>query len=389
MMRLFAALALWSALAVPASAGSLIGSDSFARKDGQGVAVTLALSERVPFRVFTLAAPARVVLDLKGIDEGAIAAEKFDVARLADARFGLFAPGWARLVLDLAEPSAVTSAGYAPGSAELRLVLGPSDGQVFALGAGAPAGLDALAHKLPPPPIGTGKLRIAIDAGHGGVDPGAMRDGVAEKDVVLDFAREFAELAKEDGRFSVVLTRQEDEFVSLEARVERARHAGADLFVSVHANTVERGRATGATVHTLSDRATDRTTAAFAARENGADAAAGLDTKAELDEVHAVVSAMAASETNARSRDFADRLVTHLSPAVGVLSKDPHRSARFSVLTAHDIPSVLLELGFLSNPIDRDNMLDPYWRKTAARALLAAISEWEKSDAQRQKRAFR
>lgn len=372
-----------------ARSGVLNGDESFARSAGRDVQVTLALSERVPFRVFTLAGPSRVVLDLKGITAGNIDAERFAVAGLADARFGLFAPGWTRLVLDLSKPVAVTSVAYGQQSARLVLTLGPADAAAFAQSAGAPLGVDALVSRLPPPVRGDGPLRIAMDAGHGGVDPGATREGIAEKDVVLDFAREFAELAEKDGQYSVFLTRDNDEFVSLEARVERARHAGADLFVSVHANTVERGRATGATVHTLSDRATDRNTAAFAARENGADAAAGLDTVAELDEVHALVNGMAAVETNARSRDFADRLVSHLSPAIGVLAKDPHRSARFSVLMAHDVPSVLLELGFLSNPVDRDNMLNPYWRKLAAKALLEAISEWAEQDGNRKAKLYR
>ena len=362
--------------AVQALAGELDGGASGAAA-GEGVMVTLALDRRVPYRLFTLTDPDRLVVDLHGITGGRVIPERFRVDGIAGARFGLFAPDRGRLVLDLSAPMALRAAAYREGGGTLVLTLRDVSPEDFAATSGMP---DWQPAAWPPPPAHDGRLRIAIDAGHGGVDPGAIRDGILEKDIVMEFALEFEALARQDGRFSVYLTRDGDHFVSLADRVERAREAGADLFVSVHADTVETGHASGASVHTLSEEASDPHTAEFAARENGSDAAAGLDTRGELDAVQEILADMASVETNARSRDFADRLVGHLAPRIGVLATRPHRSGRFSVLKAHDMPSVLFELGFLSTRRDRDALIDPAWRREAAEALLAAIADWAAAD---------
>ena len=357
------------------------------RAKGGRFFLDLALSERVPYRVFTLTGPDRLVVDVKGAPMGGIEPDRFAVDGLSGARFGLFSPGWARIVADLEAPFQVTSATYEAGST-LRVALKATSPEAFAAASGAPEGLEPYAPPAPDQDVHNGRLRIAIDAGHGGIDPGATRGGVVEKDIVLRFAREFADLAARDGRFDVLLIRDGDYYVSLSQRVQRARDAQADLFVSVHADTVERGHASGATVYTLSKTATDQRTAEFAARENASDAKAGLDTRTELDAVHNVLADMAALETNARSRDFAEQLVEELRVAVGVLSTDPHRSAGFWVLKAHDMPSVLLELGFLTSQEDRLNLTDKTWRADAGAALLEAIALWAEADADRREKMF-
>lgn len=385
---LIAALAC-GGLAPARAAGLLLdGATSGAEAQRGGAVISLGLSAPVPYRVFVLDEPRRLVVDVEGVVAGGIAPEAFAAKGLAGARFGLFSPKWSRLVVDLDAPMLVAGTGYSSGGV-LTVTLERTSEEVFEAAAGAPPGVERYEAPVGRKAEASGKLMVAIDAGHGGIDPGAVRDGVVEKDIVLGFAREFAALAAEGGQIDVMLVRDGDYFISLSERVARARGAGADLFISVHADTVERGHASGATVHTRAERASDQKTAAFAARENSADAQAGVDIAAELDAVHNVLADMASRETDVRSRDFADQLVERLRFAVGVLSTDPHRSGRFSVLRAHDMPSVLLELGFLSSAADRQNLEDPLWRADAARALLEAIGDWAASDEARRARMFR
>lgn len=346
---------------------------------GGGLSVSLALSDRVPYRVFTLSEPDRLVVDVKAQARAGFAEAAFDVAGLTGGRFGIFAPGWSRLVLDLSEPVRLTQAAF--DGDHIALAFEPTDREQFEALSGAPPGLAWQVEgetSLAPPK--DGRLRVAIDPGHGGVDPGAVRDGVAEKDIALSFARDLAEAIRADGAFDAALVRERDEFVSLDDRIVRARGMEADIFLSIHANTVTEGDASGAAVYSLSDRASDRASAALAEMENRADLAAGLDVRTELDEVARALVDLARTETNARSRGMADALVGSLSQDVGVLRTRPHRSAGFRVLKAPDMPSVLLELGFLSNDQDRANMQRAKWRQTAAEAVLSGLKDWAKTD---------
>lgn len=198
----------------------------------------------------------------------------------------------------------------------------------------------------------TRRLRplIMLDPGHGGLDPGCIsQSGVFEKDITLATARALAREIEGAGRYRVTLTRADDEFVPLPERVRRARAAGADLMLSIHADALPDERMRGASVFTLSEQASDRAAAALAARENKADFVAGIDLSRHAPEVSNILFDLARRETNNESIRLARSLVAELGRRVRLLNHS-HRSAGFAVLKAPDVPSALVEIGCLSNP---------------------------------------
>lgn len=184
----------------------------------------------------------------------------------------------------------------------------------------------------------------------------------------------------------MTLTRTDDTFVPLETRITRAREAGADVFLSLHADALAEGLASGATVYTLAERATDEASRKLAERHDRADLLSGVDLTGQDDVIAGVLMDMARTETEPRTDAFADSLVQHLTKSVGT-HKHPHQEAGFSVLKAADIPSVLLELGFLSAPDDRAKLIDPAWRMKAAWAVRDALIEWKEWDRARARKA--
>ena len=215
---------------------------------------------------------------------------------------------------------------------------------------------------------------VVLDPGHGGVDGGTVSSrGVREKDVVLDFARELARALERTGRYDVHLTRTDDNFISLGKRVRIAREHKADLFIAIHADSLRQRSVRGATVYTLSEEASDEDAAALAEKENAADVIGGIDLGEDIDqEVSGILMDLALRETKNHSIYFARRVVKSLGP-VSPLNRRPMRSAGFKVLRAPDVPSVLLELGYLSNRHDEKNLVSPKWREKAAGAVSEAI----------------
>ena len=357
-----------------------------------GAALRLSLSQGVPYRVFTLDDPERLVLDFREVDWSGVDGAALDRSdAVAAVRLGGFRPGWSRMVLDLAEPMAVESAGLRvdemSGRARLDVVLERVSAETFAAAAGAPplpgwevrgAGLTA---ERRPRQRGEDPLVVVLDPGHGGIDPGAQVDGLAEKDLMLVFARELKEELLRAGGFEVALTREDDSFVSLERRVALAHRLRADVFLSLHADALQEGRAHGATVYTLSDSASDEASAALAERHNRADMLAGIDLRGKDDTVADVLMDLARMETRPR----AERLAAAIRDAIAgqglPLHPRPLRYAGFSVLKSPDIPSALLELGFMSSPRDLDNLVDPGWRREMAAGVRAALEDWRVSDA--------
>lgn len=219
-----------------------------------------------------------------------------------------------------------------------------------------------------------GRFTIVLDPGHGGIDGGAEGlHGTREKTITLAFALELRKLLEQTGRYRVVMTRDSDTFLRLDERVRIGRQNEADLFVSIHADTIRYGYVRGATVYTLSEKASDNIAAAIAESENLADAIAGIELPERDTEVADILLDLVRRETQAFSVRFARTLVGELSEQVELI-KNPHRSAGFRVLTAHDMPSVLLELGYLSNSKDEKLMRDPEWREKAATSIVSAIS---------------
>ena len=257
-------------------------------------------------------------------------------------------------------------------SARLVLDIVPSDPQRFR-SAAAQASASSEAVVAEPAATGASKPVVVIDPGHGGIDPGANTpDGLLEKDVVLDVSRMVAEDLAAAGGIEVHLTREDDRFLSLAQRIRIARAYGADLFVSVHADAAPQDYVRGATVYTLSERPSDKAAAALAAQENLADSVSGVIEPDRQETVSGILADLMRRETEALSRTFAEGLIGTLDKAVRI-NTNPHRSARFRVLMAHDFPSVLLELGYLTNADDASALENPAWRETASEAIAAAV----------------
>ncbi|MBU2982718.1 N-acetylmuramoyl-L-alanine amidase [Lentibacter algarum] len=353
-----------------------------AMKDrGRDVQLLLNLSQTVPYRVFTLDAPRRLVIDFREVDWGGAGAAKLDQSdRISEVRTGGFRPGWSRLVAELEAPMALKSVVMArqadTGQAQLSVVLQRTDADSFVATAGAPASGDWPVPKHTPKVKNEGRITIMLDPGHGGIDPGASHDGHEEKVLMLTFARELADELSRVPQVDVLLTREDDSFVSLERRVALAHQAGADLFISLHADALGQGHAHGATVHTLSDEATDEASALLAERHNRDDMLAGVDLSGQDDAVADILLDMARAETQPRTERLAAALVKGISDKGAPLNRRPHRSAAFSVLKAADIPSVLIEIGFLSSKRDFANIIDQAWRIEMAQALRDGIVAW-------------
>jgi N-acetylmuramoyl-L-alanine amidase len=361
-----------------------------ADEGGGGVTVELALTRAVPWRVRVADGPPRLVLDFREVDWAGLAQVPRHGARTLEARGGRIAGDWSRLVVELAAPHPVALAEMRvaeDGAALVRVRLGPPDPAAFAARAAEadPAAwrLPAPAVTAPPRPRQTGDrpLVIVLDPGHGGIDPGAEHGGVTEADLMLRFAFELRERLRRAGGSEVVLTREDDVFVPLDTRVAIAQAARADVFLSLHANALAEGEASGASVYTLAEEATDAAAAALAERHDRANLLAGVDLRGQDDLVARVLMDLARLETEPRSDRLAGAMVTAISAAGLPLHRLPRRAAAFSVLRAPDIPSVLFEIGFLSNPQDRARLTDAAWRGRMADAIVAAIADWAVADA--------
>jgi N-acetylmuramoyl-L-alanine amidase len=365
------------------------GSRLEAREDG--IEITLGLSQPVPFRVFTLADPWRVVVDFREVIWDALpGAFGRDVPGISSVEAGAaYDPGWSRMILTLARPLlprvAAMDTDPLSGGAQVRLTLEPVAAATFRAEAGRPEGVASrVAPEGPrPPAIGENAFVVVLDPGHGGVDPGAVRGERTEADLVLTFARELAEALRRTGRVDVALTREGDVFVPLPTRVTIARAAGADALISIHADALAEGRARGATVYTLSETASDAASAALAEQHDRADILQGIDLSRSDDVVADVLMDLARVETAPRSAALADSLIGAIGGADLRLHGTPRGEAGFTVLRAADIPSVLLEIGFMSDEHDLENILDPDWRARMQRALVAGILDWAEADAMR------
>jgi N-acetylmuramoyl-L-alanine amidase len=221
-----------------------------------------------------------------------------------------------------------------------------------------------------------GRRVVVIDPGHGGIDPGAIsRGGTAEKDVVLAFSEALKAALEASGHYDVHLTRSEDVFLSLRERVQVARQHNAQLFIAIHADSLSRGAARGATVYTLADKASDAEAEALAHKENRSDIIAGVDLVAESEQITGILIDLAQREAKNHAVIFAKHLVNQLKPVTRLNSR-PIRSAGFRVLMAPDVPSVLFELGYLSNRSDETLLLSPEWRSEVATAMAAAVDRY-------------
>ena len=391
MRYLFLVLAsmFWASLAPAQDLSALAKLDaaqSTIAEDGNGLALSFVISQPVPWRVRLLDSPPRLVLDMREVDWSGVEAIPRNAAEITDLRAGGFRPGWSRLVLTLSAPMLIGSAEMQTnGIARLMLRLDPADQASFASAAQAPEPPEwALprASDLPKPAVKKGgPLIVVIDPGHGGIDPGAEREGQTEANLVLSFARELKEALLRDGGFQVVMTRESDVFVPLESRISIARAAGAQVFLSLHADAIAEGEAVGATIYTLAGDASDEASATLAERHDRDDLLAGVDLSQADDLVATVLMDMARTETTPRTLRLAQSLVIAIQGAKLKMHRHPQQQASFSVLKSPDIPSVLVELGFLSSARDLARLSDPDWRAKMAAALRDGLLAWAKEDA--------
>jgi N-acetylmuramoyl-L-alanine amidase len=219
----------------------------------------------------------------------------------------------------------------------------------------------------------TGPRVIVIDPGHGGADSGTVGlDGMLEKNLVLDEARRLASALEKRG-YSIHLTRDTDVYIPLDQRVNAARDVGADLFISLHADSNPDPNVFGASVYTLSEAGSDREAAALARKENRSDIVAGVDLSGQSSPVASILIGLAQRDTINRSVKFAQNLVGELGRVTDTLPREPHRSAAFVVLKAPDVPAVLIELGYLTNPRDSAQMGTEEWRNGVSSAIAETV----------------
>lgn len=353
--------------------------------------LVVEISDAVPVRVFTLANPDRVVIDMPEVVWRLMGAGRASGrGAIKSYHYGLFRPGNSRLVIDLARPVIPTAPMVLPpeGGSGYRLVLDllPATREKFAQASGWPADLraretaaESVARSeasentrfdgASPPE----KHVIVLDAGHGGIDAGTTGvSGMTEKDLVLDEVLRLRRVLLVRG-YTVYLTRDSDTYIPLRQRVNTAHADRADLFISLHADSNPDPRVFGASVYTLSELGSDREAAALARKENQSDIIAGVDLSGENSPVASILIDLAQRDTMNRSARLAQSLVSALEGATDILQREPHRSAGFVVLKSPDVPAVLIELGYLSNPRDCTQMGSAAWRNRIAMAIAGAV----------------
>ncbi len=344
---------------------------------------------------FLLAGPDRIAVDVAGAEPGG---SSESAGLVAGVRQGRFDANTARIVFDLSVPAVVSSGSFAADGRSLTLSLAPVSSGQFQTVVGSARKLylppeanraapprsrynitiplDAPSNGLPRPRIygPKGRPLVVIDAGHGGHDPGAISPFGAkrEKDITLAIARAIRDDLIAAGRVRVALTREDDRFLVLRERSAIARNLGANLFISIHADSAGAGEASGATVYTLSEVASDREAAALAQRENKADIINGVNLGGENAEIASILVDLAQRESMNSSAYFAKLIKREAGQDIGFRS-DYHRMAGFAVLKSPDMPSVLLEVGYVTNESDVTRLQSSAGQKQIANGLRKAI----------------
>ena len=344
---------------------------------------------------FLLASPNRIALDVNGVRPGGVV----ETGGLVGAVREGARDGGARVVFDLTRPAVVTSGKFGADGRVLTLQLKTVDDEDFARAAGEGRlrflppfnmpdnGLIPARYTVSLPVPGSSKTLVlprvdgdadrplvVIDAGHGGFDPGAVSptSGLQEKDVTLRIAKAIRDELLKSGRVRVALTREDDRFLVLQERYGIARKLKADLFISIHCDSVGTGDATGASVYTLSEIASDKEAAKLASRENKADIIGGIDLDSENADVSSILIDLTQRETMNASAAFARLLGREAAPLMP-LRTNFHKMASLMVLKAPDMPSILFETGYISNPNDAAFLDSPEGRKRIATSVLRAV----------------
>lgn len=345
------------------------------------------LTDKVDLSVFTLASPYRVIVDLPQV-AFRLPAKSGDTGRglIKAFRYGLIMQGGARVVIDTKGPVRVEKAFVLPAAdglpARMVLDLAATDRDSFMRDLAMANRQRAEQRRAEPPPAtirsaGDPRPLIVIDPGHGGIDTGTKAGAVVEKAIVLDFATMLRDRMEKSGKYRVAMTRTDDTFIPLAGRVKFARQRQAALFISIHADALPKGEgeAEGATVYTLSEKASDAQAARLAEAENRADVISGVDLAAEPNDVADILIDLAQRETKTFSAKFAAGLVNEMK-RVARMHKHPMKSAGFRVLLAPDVPSVLLELGYVSTKDDLKQLMSEAWRARTADSIVQAVDSF-------------
>jgi N-acetylmuramoyl-L-alanine amidase len=377
-----------------ATSGFPTASDARLAGDAKQTRFILDLDKPIPFHAFALADPYRVVVDIPQVNFTLPAGTGSAGRGLIKAfRYGLVLPGGSRIVFDLTGPAKVAKSYVldAANGQPPRLVLEfeEVDRTTFVQSLAAanrpelkPAISDSAEAAAPTtvpvepakPAMADPRPLIVIDPGHGGIDNGTQASGESEKNLVLGFALALRDRIEKTGKYRVVMTRTDDTFIPLDDRVKIARNQSAALFVSIHADALPKheGDAQGATIYTLSDKASDKEAERLAETENRADAIGGVNLTEEPTEVADILIDLAQRETRTFSNRFAHLLAGEMKNSARMY-KHPLKSAGFRVLKAPDVPSVLVELGYVSNKGDLEHLVSENWRSRTAGSMAQAI----------------
>ena len=348
------------------------------------------IDQSVPYKIFTLADPFRVVIDFPEISWKVPQSRmRASLGLVSGFRFGLFQPGNSRVVVDINRPAVIVKHFVIPPKTgkptRLVLDLKPVARTAFFE---APRSVESKKwskRKKPPSRArraaekgdSSDKRRVVVlDAGHGGVDPGTVGvTGSYEKHITLAVASAVRKVFERSGRYRVVLTRKRDIYVRLRDRFEIAHQNKAELFISLHADSIASRKIRGGSIYTLSDRASDKEAEDLAKKENKSDIIAGADLTGYASEVSRVLIDLAQNDTNRESWHFGKMLVGELKKDIKLL-RTSHRYAGFAVLKSPNVPSALIELGYLSNRIDEKNLKNPKYRNAIGAAILRAADRY-------------
>jgi N-acetylmuramoyl-L-alanine amidase len=352
--------------------------------DNNTTRFVLEVNGSTAFRTFSLASPNRIVIDLDEVTWKIGPGGAKGQALINNYRYGLYMPGTSRLVLDLKSPVKITNAFTIKGKNNKpnRMVfdftrVSQTD---FTKNISKPK-TASVARKSSRDPIAnsSGKKTIVLDPGHGGHDPGNLGgvkvNGVSEKNVTISAARNIKKILEASGRYNVIMTRERDIFLKLRERSLVAHRNNADLFISIHADAFSNSTVRGATIYTLTEKASDREAAVLAARENKSDIIAGVDLQDEPDLVQNILIDLVKQETMNLSNRFASELAPELKKAI-MVRKRSLRSAGFAVLKGIDVPSVLIEMGYLTNKTDATLLMQKETHDKIGRAILNATDRY-------------
>ncbi len=364
---------------------------------GQGIGnvrVVFDADSKFNYKVFTLNNPNRLVIDTQGVEvSSSISNNKDENVFVENVRLGSTGVDGIRIVFDLKKPVLIKKTFMLPPQSNFdwrfAIDLEATSEREFLSKLGnnhSYSSDDYNSANLPNKKVKGAEKKnipakikrkiIVIDAGHGGVDPGAIGyNGTYEKTITLSMAKELKELLDKNSNYKVYLTRSRDVFIPLRERVRISRNYDADLFISIHADSARNRKAVGLSVYTLSENASDKEAAALAEKENKADIVAGLNFAEHSKEVSDILLNLAQRETNNSSAEFATFLSNQMSKIVKTVS-NTHRFAGFAVLKAPDVPSVLLELGYLSNPKEERQLKQKSYRRKLADATVKAIDKY-------------